>query len=167
MSAAALEQNQKIVAALAPSVIRRCFGVGALLTLGAVLTYVAVTASESAAAGASLAVAAALSFFVAHRMRGATLSGLELTREGLYTTDGTLVAALSNVKRIERGVFAFKPSNGFVIQLERPMPGSWNPGLWWRFGRRVGIGGVTPRAEGKILAEAMAQLIGSNSPERR
>ena len=165
MTAAASKEHRKTVAVLAPSVIRRSFGIGALLTLGIVLAYVAVTARESAAAIASLAGAAALAFFVAYRMRAATLSGLELTREGLYTTEGTLVAALSNVKRIERGMFAFKPSNGFLILLKQPMSGSWNPGLWWRFGRRVGVGGVTPRAEGKAMAEAMALLIGLNPPE--
>ena len=167
MTAAADSQHRKVVAMLAPSVIRRSFGIGALLLLGIVLAYVAATAGESTAAVVSLAGASVLAFFVAWRMCAATRSGLELTSDGLFTADGILVAALSNVRRIERGMFAFKPSNGFLILLKQPMPGSWNPGLWWRFGRRVGVGGVTPRAEGKAMAEAMALLIGLNESEKK
>ena len=57
---------------------------------------------------------------------------------------------LKNIARVERGLFAFKPSNGFLILLNNPMSRAWHPGLWWRFGRRIGIGGVTPQAEGKV-----------------
>ena len=147
------------VMCLRPSRIRKGFGIGALIMLGTVLIYVALTAHGSVASTAALALAAAGSYFVSWRMWKATLVGLELRRYGLHTTNGELVAAFDNVRQIERGMFAFKPSNGFLIVLREPMTRSWNPGLWWRLGRRVGVGGVTPRAEGKVMAETMALLI--------
>ena len=66
------------------------------------------------------------------RMLNATSRGLVLSDAGLSDTEGRLVAALDKIEKVERGVFAFKPSNGFVLLLKSPMPRAWEPGLWWR-----------------------------------
>ncbi len=161
------QRTDNAVAVLAPSALRRRLGIGGLAGLGVILAYVAATGRESALAAAALAVAAALALVLAYRMKTATSSALELRSDGLYTTEGILVAAISNVERIELGMFAFKPSNGFLIILKQPMPGSWNPGLWWRVGRRVGVGGVTSRSRSKALAEAMAMLVREDSRNSR
>ena len=74
---------------------------------------------------------------------------------GLAEEGGRPVAPIEAIETVDRGVFAFKPSGGFVVTLRAPMPAAWAPGLWWRLGRRVGVGGaVTPAA-----ARAMADMI--------
>jgi hypothetical protein len=35
----------------------------------------------------------------------------------------------------------------------------WVPGLWWRIGRSVGVGGMTGAAETKMMAEMIEAMI--------
>ena len=153
----------EVLVTLAASPIRRGLGVGGLALLGLILLFVAASGRDSFFATLTIALAAVIALLLAYRMFNATAATLELRGSGLYTSDGRIVAAIDNVQEIEMGVFAFKPSNGFVIFLNQPMVRSWNPGLWWRIGRRVGVGGVTSRAEGKVMAEAMTLLVHDNS----
>lgn len=85
--------------------------------------------------------------------------GLYVTRRGLYDSEGTLIVALSSIMEVDRGIFAFKPSNGFLLRLDEPQPAGWAPGLYWRIGRRLGVGGATNPARTKALAEAIEILI--------
>jgi hypothetical protein len=57
---------------------------------------------------------------------------------------------------VDRGTFAFKPSNGFLLRTETRQPRLWQPGLYWRTGRRIGVGGITRAAESKALADLIA-----------
>lgn len=89
----------------------------------------------------------------------ATQGALILTRGGLFTENGTEIAALWRIASVDRGAFAFKPSNGFVLHL-RTSPGTaWAPGLWWRIGRRVGVGGVTASVEARAMADIIAAML--------
>ena len=92
-------------------------------------------------------------------MRRATAHSLELTESVLRSTDGRILAEISDVKSIDRGLFAFKPSNGFLVTLRKPKARAWAPGLWWRVGRRVGVGGVTDAGQTKFLAEILTAMI--------
>ncbi len=65
--------------------------------------------------------------------------------------------------RVERGVFAFKPANGVVVSLRRRGSLRWVPGLWWRTGARVGIGGMTPKGQTKAFADLLQHLIAETS----
>jgi hypothetical protein len=96
---------------------------------------------------------------MAQRMWRATAHRLELTPEGLRSSDGRVLAPMADVVAVDRGVFAFKPSNGFTVKLSRKGSFAWEPGLWWRIGRRVGVGGVTHRTPAKIMAEMMEMRI--------
>lgn len=152
--------SDKVIATLTPSPIRRIFGIGGLVTLGMIILYVAlVSASSSLVTFFTLVIAVLLSFVLAYRMYMATSNILELKRESLVTSSGELVARIDNVERVEMGLFVMKPSNGFLIVLKEPMKRRWQPGLWWRFGRRIGVGGVTSRGEGKIMSDALLQLL--------
>ncbi len=35
----------------------------------------------------------------------------------------------------------------------------WRPGLWWRVGRRIGVGGMTPASQTKFMSEIIAAMI--------
>ena len=92
-------------------------------------------------------------------MRRATSVTLELTRQELRDTTGAVLARMDEVEALDRGMFAFKPSNGFLMRLNITKPRAWRPGLWWSLGSRVGVGGMTPAHEAKFMAEVIASLL--------
>ena len=150
------------LAELTPSPIRRYMASGMMVLLGIVLVNVAISGWKSSVPSyVALAVLGLASLAVAWRMHRATANSLHLSRDGIHSSDGTVIAEVDNVARVELGLFAFKPSNGFLVVLKTPMDRAWHPGLWWRLGRRIGIGGVTPRAEGKVMAERLDMLLRS------
>ena len=95
----------------------------------------------------------------AERLRRSTTVTIELTATELRDSAGTVLARIDEVQSVERGTFAFKPSNGFTLVLNSKKPRAWLPGLWWRFGRRVGVGGVTNAGQAKFMAERINMMI--------
>ena len=84
-----------------------------------------------------------------------------LTETDVRDSDGRILATLDNIEKVERGVFAIKPSNGFVLVTKTPQGRMWAPGLYWRLGRRVGVGGVVPAGATKFMAEQIAFKTGT------
>ena len=147
------------LATLRPSPPRRAFGIGTLALLGVLLIWMAVATPPDALGWMLvLAGAGAGALWSADRLRRATRGGLRLTREALITEDGTELFRLAEVTGVERGALAFKPSGGFLVRLSSPRPGAWAPGLWWRWRRSVGVGGVTNSAEARAMADVIAAL---------
>lgn len=137
-----------------PAQARRIIGTGLLLNLGALFFWVAAT--EPGLTGLARAVPGAfgvLALWSAVEVWRATAHGLELTGDELRDTSGRLVARMEDIVATERGVFAFKPSNGALLRTRDPASMAWVPGVWWRYGRRIGIGGMTPKHETKAMAE--------------
>ena len=102
----------------------------------------------SAAAVAALALA-----WTMLRARGQTL---HWQQAGLCDGNGRVIAAREQIIAVDRGALALKPSNGFTLRLRDPQPRQWSPGLWWRFGRRVGVGGLASPGVAKALADRIA-----------
>lgn len=143
-----------------PSQPRRIFGVGTLGILGAILLGVGLARPPSELPWLLfLLLSGAFALWAAWRQWEATAPSLVLTDEGLFDSEGCPIAHIDNIRSIDRGVFAFKPSNGFLLRLGRPEPRHWSPGLWWRMGRRVGVGGVTNAAETKAMADILAAML--------
>lgn len=148
------------LAVLRASAPRRWLGVAMLTLLGLLLVYTAVMRPpEVPGWRVFLIVVGLLSLWGADRMRRATALAVELTREGVQSSDGEVIAPLDQIASVDRGAFAFKPSNGFILRLKEPAPLRWQPGLWWRLGRRVGIGGVTPGTQSKVMADMLVALL--------
>jgi hypothetical protein len=84
---------------------------------------------------------------------------LHLRADGLWQEDGTPVAPLDEIEAVDRALFTFKPSNGFLLRTRAPLGRAWAPGMWWRIGRRVGIGGVISGADTKIAADILSTLV--------
>jgi len=147
----------RLLATLTPSPVRRGFAVAGLSGSGALLLWVAL---EAVAPGPALRLALMVSggalIWAAGAIWRATRHRIELTEAGLFDAGGRAICAMDDIRDVERGVFAFKPSGGFVVRLRRAPGRGWAPGLWWRFGRQVGIGGVTPAAQGKVMADILA-----------
>lgn len=129
---------------LYPSPTRRLFSVAMMVGLGGLLIFLAAGAGEMAlvwkafmllCGGGALAIAA--------RSWRATQDHLVLTAETLELNTGEVICRIDEVQKVERGAFAFKPSNGFVVLLKREATagqsrawrrastGGWGAGLGW------------------------------------
>lgn len=186
-SGAALDvpQDETIIATLMPSRARRFLATGMLSLLGALLILLALNAPAldmspgiqdlgaqdlGAAKGMGpgarvfLLLSGAFALIAARKLYKATERGLELTQSGVLREtgpQGRILANVEDLKGVERGSFAFKPSNGFSLIYKVPQKRGFAPGLWWRTSKRLGVGGVTPASQGKFMAELIvAQIAG-------
>ena len=163
--------DDEILAAVRASPMRRALGLAVLWCLGALLLWLAL-ARPPASAGlhAVLIVVGLGALWVGEMLRRATMLAVELTQAGLRSSDGETIARWEEIASVDRGAFAFKPSNGFILRLCARAPARWRPGLWWRWGRRVGVGGVTPGAQAKAMADIIGARLASgrtNGPAAR
>ncbi len=140
-----------------PSPSRRVIAVGMLMGLGALLVYLAFDPQiETLIWKALTCVIGIACIEVARRLWLATEVSVDLTIEGLRESNGRVICAFDNIKTVDRGAFSFKPSNGLLIRLYEPLDSAWAPGLWWRYGTRVGIGGITDAGQAKAMAEMIS-----------
>lgn len=137
---------------------RRYMGTIMLLGLGGLVIFLAFSVPFGLAMIALLIIGLA-ALFAAQRLLSGTAQVLELTETELRVQGGPVLAEVSRIRNVERGAFAFKPSNGFLLTLDSPHPRRWVPGLYWCFGRKVGIGGVTGAPQTKAVAEAIAVML--------
>jgi hypothetical protein len=92
----------------------------------------------------------------------ATARHVVLTEEGVFTHSGVCLARIAEIEAVITAPFAFKPSNGFSLRLRAPQPRLWAPGLYWRWGRRVGIGGVPAGRAARDMADRLAALVAAH-----
>lgn len=148
-----------IYAVVQASPARRVFAYGVQFGLGALLIYLTLVQPPAFHWMVFMLVFGILMLWQAERMRRATQVILELTETELRDSTGTVLARIDEIHSVNRGVFALKPSNGFTLVLDNKKPRAWLPGLWWRFGRRVGVGGVTNAGQSKFMAERISMMI--------
>lgn len=153
----------EVLVTVEASGLRRIMGVSMLAVIGVTLLYVATATPPSMGWLAFLLAVGLGALWLAMRMWQATSHRIELTETELRCTDGTVIAQVADIQTIDRGFFAFKPSNGFLIRTASPGSRVWLPGLWWRAGRRIGIGGVTPGSQTKTMSEILAAMIAQRS----
>ena len=84
---------------------------------------------------------------------------LSLTDQGLIDSDGTVICEITNISSVERGTFAFRPSNGFLVRLRDAGPFVWEPGMWWRIGKRLGVGGILNASQAKLMADMLSARV--------
>ena len=152
--------SDEVLAVVRASGPRRAFGVAVLTALGILLICLifAVSTSGLLVQGLLIVVGGA-ALWGAARMWQASSAALELTVDVLRTSDGVVLATTGDIAAIDRGIFAFKPSNGFTLKLARPARASWTPGLYWRLGRRLGVGGVTSAAQTRMMADVISAML--------
>ncbi len=152
--------NEEILATVHASGPRRFIGVASLFLLSGLLIYIALAQPpENLFWRLFLFVLGGATLWLSEMMRRATLMTVELTETHLRCSDGRVIAEVSQIASLDRGTFAFKPSHGFLVRLKDKAPACWQPGLWWRLGRRVGIGGVTPGPQTRIMADMIAAML--------
>ncbi|MCF6273940.1 MAG: hypothetical protein L3J37_12285 [Rhodobacteraceae bacterium] len=156
------------LARLEVSPARRTAGVAMQGGLGLFLLYlVATRPMGSAMASLILAVAGFTMIWFAWRFWQATEVSIVLTTDGLFDSNGRFFCNFSDIAKVDRGFFAFRPSAGFVISTKSPVARGWAPGLWWAFGKRIGIGGATGRAGGKQMSDIISVMLTERGNEIR
>ncbi|MEM6372316.1 MAG: hypothetical protein AAF727_06000 [Pseudomonadota bacterium] len=153
------DDPDKVLATITASPGRRILGIGSLWILSLMVIYVAIATPPELGWQIFLLVLGGGSIWIAELMRRATSVTLELTRSELRDTQGFVLAKMDEVASLDRGMFAFKPSNGFLLRLNGKKPRAWRPGLWWSLGSRVGVGGMTPAHQAKFMAEVIAMIL--------
>lgn len=113
------------------------------------------SATDPLVALINLPAALGLGWF-AWAMASAKASSLTFDGETLTDNAGVAVCHIDEVDRIERGFAMFKPSGGFAILLKAEKPRGWSPGLWWRWGKRIGVGGATYGRAARNMADSMS-----------
>ena len=99
-----------------------------------------------------LAIPAALGAVVVYRAKG---SAVRFDGEAVFDDTGLVLCRIDEIEKVERGLAFFNPSSGFVIRTHESQISGWSPGLWWRFGRRIGVGGATSARAGRNMASAI------------
>ncbi len=142
------------------SLARRATSLAVHLALGALLVWIAVASSTMPFGWRAVLLGLGIVVLILAREGWCeSAQALVLDASGLRQENGDLIAPMDLIASVDRGVFAFKPSNGFVLHLTRPIGLAWAPGMWWRTGRRVGVGGVTSGAGAKAMADTLAMVL--------
>ncbi|MDJ0827256.1 MAG: hypothetical protein QNJ16_17330 [Rhodobacter sp.] len=152
--------SHEVLATVTPSPARRWLAIGMMVVLGGLLVYLAFAAPPQGLFLRLFVLAVGVgALLLADKVRRATTVSIELTEAGLHDSAGTELCRFDDIDSVDRGAFAFKPSNGFLVRLKTPAARVWQPGLWWRFGRRIGIGGVTPAGQSKVMADMITMRL--------
>lgn len=152
--------ERQVVARVEASGGRRVFGLAVLVGLGLILIWLGLFEPGGSVLLRVLILAAgAAVIWAAREMQRATAMAVILTDDGLHDSAGEVIAPIDSIASVDRGTFAFKPSNGFLVRLSEPGARRWRPGLYWRFGRRVGVGGIAHAAQAKAMADALAIML--------
>ncbi|MEL7212740.1 MAG: hypothetical protein AAGK92_08770 [Pseudomonadota bacterium] len=152
--------DPEILATLEASTPRRWFAVGVLSMLGVMLIVLGFnTAQAGLLYQAFLLLLGVLALMEARRLWRATEHALELTRDALRIRGGDIIAKIEDIEAVDRGVFAFKPSNGFLLRTKEKGSRVWYPGMFWRFGRRIGVGGATAASQAKFMSEIISAIL--------
>ncbi len=154
------------LARLEVSQARRTVGIALQGGLGLFLLYIVAVRPGSELLGTlALAGAGAALLWFAYRFWRATGVALVLTTEGLLDEQGRSFCRFEDIAKVDRGFFAFRPSSGFVILCKKPVQRGWAPGLWWAFGKHIGVGGATGRAAGKQMADIISVMLTERGAE--
>lgn len=151
--------NDEVLATIDASQARRWIALGMLGFVGATCLWVALSTPPAGGYLLTLVAMGVLAFWMAYRLWLATAHSLVLTETELRSADGQLLAEVADIASLDRGFFAFKPTHGFLIKTKTRQSRAWRPGMWWRFGRSIGVGGVTPGSQSKFMSEVLAAMI--------
>lgn len=149
-----------IIVKIQPSLSRRVFGIAVLCLAALVVLNFAITKTEHSMILKLILFGMGFVFLwqVQANLRFAN-AALILKRDGLFDDRGNLICSLSNIAKVDRGWFSFKPSNGFLLHLKKPAGKRWSPGLYWLINTRMGIGGAISPAQTKEMSDKLILLM--------
>lgn len=151
--------DTEVIMALKPTGPRRWGGILAQGMLGVLLLGFVFAAGVSPVLRLFFALLAGAALYGAYWMHEVTQQEIQLTEVDLRNSKGRVFSTLNNIERVERGAFAFKPSNGFLVRLKEPCGRGWAPGVWWQRGRMLGIGGTMAGGQSRAMADAISAMV--------
>jgi hypothetical protein len=155
-----MPDTDEVIERITPSAARRVMATAALGLLGSMLLLVAASNPPTDIAWRLFLVVVGVgSLWLSWTLWRVTGVVLELTRDELREVDGRVLARIENIRSVDRGFFAFKPASGFRLSLIERGSTVYAPGLWWRRGRMVMVGGVTSRGQSKSVADLISVLM--------
>ncbi len=159
------EPTEDIIITLGPTLARFWFAIITIGSCGGLLLFAAARGNAgSLFAMIVLIVVSGFAFLAAHSIYKTRDKSISLTQEGLFDETGHRLCSIQKIASVDRSFSAFKPSNGFVLRLKEPMDRAWVPGLWWRYGKSLGVGGITSPSHAKAMANAIELLL-DDSPK--
>jgi hypothetical protein len=148
------------LATLRPSAPRLWFAVICLAAFAGTLLWIAVAQPpDSLGWRGFLLLSAILVGWSGLRLLHLRDRALVLTEDALVDTKGGVVCRIADIERLNTSTFALKPARGFAIDLVQSGERAWIPGLWWRIGRNVGVGGMTAALDTRMMAERLEALV--------
>lgn len=100
------------------------------------------------------------------QLRRSASKSIILTETRLIDSEDAVICEIGDIASVERGTFAFRPTNGFMIRIKTSSPFAWHPGMWWRIGKRLGVGGILNASQTKLMADMLsAQMHRDNQQE--
>ena len=85
--------------------------------------------------------------------------GFLINDTGLFNLDETIVCKMSDIARVDVSPYTFKSANGFIVLLKTQSSFKSIPGLYWRLGKRISIGGLVSKNESKFLSGALLRFL--------
>lgn len=161
-----LEDETCIIAEVHPAPARLAFSLFVQYALALLVLYLAFAHPPELVFQIVLIVIALGFIYLAEQGRRVKGMVIYLSRQRLWDSKGREIAKLDQIKSVDRGALAFKPSNGFLLRLDSAPGHVWVPGLWWRLGRSIGVGGVTPAGATKFMGEMIATLLNERDIQR-
>ena len=155
-----VHSEHEIIATVSASAPRRMMGIIVLTVMGGMLIYAGLTQPPQGLGWqVVLLLAGGITLYLTDRMRRATVVTLELTREALRDSEGRILARLDQIETVNRGMFAFKPSNGFVLTTRQPQDRHSNPVLRSSLGSRLAELGLTHAVQTKLNTDNIQTLL--------
>lgn len=153
-------ETDPVLQSLSASRLRLFSILALLLIFAAIMVQIAVELpSDRLATKAGLALLGAVLIWQAVRVWSSSRHRIELTPTGLrWSKTGAYLARIEDIRDVNTSIIAFRPATGFLVILNAPAPAATAPGLWWRVGKRIGIGGVTAKYEAKAMAEMLREM---------
>ena len=97
--------------------------------------------------------------YLAFRFANKTKRGIIFNKTGLYELDGVLICPLNEIKEVDTSPYTFKPANGFIIKLKKSTKFGWSPGLWWKYKKRMTVGGMISKQESVIASQLLKDFL--------
>lgn len=152
--------EQKVIAEIKASPLRRYVSVGVMFLAGALLVYAGTVGAEGSLLWKVTLVGLGIVILLfAERFRVSTSLSVFLTEAGLHDSTGRVLCGLDDILTLDKSAFSLKPNDGFLIKLKSPPGRAYVPGMWWRFGRFLGVGGVTQKNHTKFVADYLALMV--------
>jgi len=86
-------------------------------------------------------------------------SGFIIQDDCIFLLNGRLVCEISAIEAVDTSPYSFKSTNGFIIRLKQNGSIDWSPGLFWKFKRRISVGGLISKNESKLLSASIITIV--------